>query len=36
MLNYLHGSIEKRASATSTVNTGANFDAVAGRMQVAF
>jgi phosphate-selective porin OprO/OprP len=36
MLNYLHGSIEKQASATSSVNTGANFDAVAGRMQVAF
>jgi phosphate-selective porin OprO/OprP len=36
MLNYLHGTVKKQESATSTVNTGANFDAVAGRMQVAF
>ena len=36
MLNYLHGTIEKQASAVSTVNTGANFDAIAGRMQIAF
>ena len=44
MLNYLHGSIEKQAftiSPTNTsnvtfFNTGANFDAVAGRMRVAF
>jgi phosphate-selective porin OprO/OprP len=36
MLNYLHGTVEKQASAVSTVNTGANFDAIAGRMQIAF
>jgi phosphate-selective porin OprO/OprP len=36
MVNYLHGTIQKQASSVSTVNTGANFDAVAGRMQVAF
>jgi phosphate-selective porin OprO/OprP len=36
MVNYLHGTVEKQESSTSTVNTGANFDAVAGRMQVAF
>ena len=35
-LNYLHGIFEKQASAISTVNVGANFDAVAGRMQIAF
>jgi hypothetical protein len=36
MVNYLHGTIQKQASSVSTVNTGANFDAIAGRMQVAF
>ena len=36
MMNYLHGTVEKQASAVSTVNTGANFDAIAGRMQIAF
>jgi phosphate-selective porin OprO/OprP len=36
MFNYLHGTVAKQASATSAVNTGANFDAVAGRMQIAF
>jgi phosphate-selective porin OprO and OprP len=36
MLNYLHGTIEKQASSVSFVNVGANFDALAGRMQIAF
>jgi phosphate-selective porin OprO/OprP len=35
-LNYLHGIFEKQASAISTVNVGANFDAIAGRMQIVF
>ena len=35
-LNYLHGIFEKQASTLSTVNVGANFDAIAGRMQIAF
>jgi phosphate-selective porin OprO/OprP len=42
-LNYLHGVFEKQTSSTAVVpgvttftNVGANFDAVAGRMQVAF
>ena len=36
MLNYLHGDISKQASATSSVNTGSSFDAVAMRTQFAF
>jgi phosphate-selective porin OprO/OprP len=44
ILNYLHGTFEKQAvtiSATNAnnvtfTNVGANFDAVAGRMQIAF
>jgi len=36
MLDYLHGDISKQASATSAVNTGASFNAVAMRTQVAF
>jgi phosphate-selective porin OprO and OprP len=39
-LNYLHGIFEKQALPTATIpgitNVGANFDAIAGRMQVAF
>jgi phosphate-selective porin OprO/OprP len=43
-LNYLHGSIDKTAFAVNATNAnlvpagnvGANFDAVAGRMQIAF
>jgi phosphate-selective porin OprO/OprP len=43
-LNYLHGSIDKTAFAINAANAnlvpagnvGANFDAVAGRMQIAF
>jgi phosphate-selective porin OprO and OprP len=42
-LNYLHGSFDKQATTTAVVpgmttfvNVGANFDAVAGRMQIAF
>ena len=43
-LNYLHGSIDKTAFAINAANAnlvpagnvGANFDAVAMRMQVAF
>lgn len=36
MLNYLHGDVSKQASATSTVDVGSKFDAVALRTQVAF
>jgi phosphate-selective porin OprO/OprP len=36
MLNYLHGDIAKQNSATSPLDTGAKFDAVAMRTQVAF
>jgi phosphate-selective porin OprO/OprP len=36
MFDYLHGDIAKQASALSTVNTGANFNAFAMRTQVAF
>ncbi|MCG2632386.1 OprO/OprP family phosphate-selective porin [Bradyrhizobium sp. WYCCWR 13023] len=36
MLDYLHGDISKQASATSSVNTGSTFNAVAMRTQVAF
>jgi phosphate-selective porin OprO/OprP len=36
MLDYLHGDISKQASATSGVNTGSSFNAVAMRTQVAF
>ncbi|MDH6258222.1 OprO/OprP family phosphate-selective porin [Bradyrhizobium sp. BR13661] len=36
MLDYLHGEISKQASATSAVNTGSSFNAVAMRTQVAF
>ena len=36
MLNYLHGDISRQASATSGVNAGSHFDAVALRTQVAF
>jgi phosphate-selective porin OprO/OprP len=36
MFDYLHGDIAKQASATSAINTGASFDAVAMRTQVAF
>jgi phosphate-selective porin OprO and OprP len=35
-LNYLHGIFEKQFSALSNANVGANFDAIAGRMQIAF
>jgi phosphate-selective porin OprO/OprP len=35
-LNYLHGTFEKQFSALSNANVGANFDALAGRMQIAF
>jgi phosphate-selective porin OprO/OprP len=35
-LNYFHGIFEKQASAISTANVGANFDAIAGRMQIVF
>ena len=35
-LNYLHGTFEKQFSALSNANVGANFDAIAGRMQVQF
>jgi phosphate-selective porin OprO and OprP len=39
-LNYLHGMFEKQALPTATIpgitNVGANFDAIAGRMQIAF
>jgi phosphate-selective porin OprO and OprP len=39
-LNYLHGIFEKQALPTATIpgitNVGANFDAIAGRMQIAF
>lgn len=36
MLNYLHGDVSKQSSATSTVDVGSQFDAVALRTQVAF
>jgi phosphate-selective porin OprO/OprP len=36
MFNYLHGNITKQASATSTSDVGAKFDAVAMRTQIAF
>src|SRR5262249_34044063 len=36
MFNYLHGTIDKQASAVVTTDTGAKFDAGAMRMQVAF
>jgi phosphate-selective porin OprO/OprP len=36
MLNYLHGIVDKQASAVSTADVGAKFDAVAVRTQVAF
>lgn len=36
MLNYLHGDISRQATATSTINTGSKFDAVAMRTQFAF
>jgi len=36
MFNYLHGTIDKQASATNTADVGAEFDAAAMRMQVAF
>jgi phosphate-selective porin OprO/OprP len=36
MFNYLHGNIDKQASAISTVDAGARFDAAAMRMQIAF
>lgn len=36
MVNYLHGDINKQASATSFSDVGARFDAVAMRTQVAF
>ena len=36
MFNYLHGDIDKQASATNTADVGARFDAGAMRMQVAF
>jgi phosphate-selective porin OprO and OprP len=35
-LNYLHGTFEKQASALLNTNVGANFDAIAGRLQVQF
>jgi phosphate-selective porin OprO and OprP len=39
-LNYLHGIFEKQALPTATIpaitNVGANFDALAGRMQISF
>ncbi len=39
-LNYLHGMFEKSALPTAAIpgitNVGANFDAIAGRMQIAF
>ena len=35
-LNYLHGIFEKQFSTLSNVNVGANFDAIAGRMQIVF
>jgi phosphate-selective porin OprO/OprP len=36
MLNYLHGDIAKQASPTNFADTGAKFDALAMRTQVAF
>jgi phosphate-selective porin OprO/OprP len=36
MLNYLHGTVDKQASAVSAADVGAKFDAVAMRTQVAF
>jgi phosphate-selective porin OprO/OprP len=36
MLNYLHGTVDKQASATSIADVGSQFDAVAMRTQVAF
>jgi phosphate-selective porin OprO/OprP len=36
MFNYLHGDIAKQQSATNATDTGANFDAVAMRTQIAF
>ncbi|MEN3350110.1 MAG: phosphate-selective porin OprO and OprP [Bradyrhizobium sp.] len=36
MLDYLHGNISKQASAISSADVGAKFDAVAVRTQVAF
>ncbi|MBR0798550.1 porin [Bradyrhizobium jicamae] len=36
MLDYLHGTISKQASAISTVDAGSKFDAVALRTQVAW
>jgi phosphate-selective porin OprO/OprP len=36
MLDYLHGNITKQASPTNFTDTGAKFDAVAMRTQVAF
>jgi phosphate-selective porin OprO and OprP len=35
-LNYLHGTFDKQASAILNTNVGANFDAIAGRLQVQF
>jgi phosphate-selective porin OprO/OprP len=36
MFNYLHGDITKQQSATNATDTGANFNAVAMRTQIAF
>jgi phosphate-selective porin OprO and OprP len=36
MLDYLHGTIEKQASPLDVHDTGARFDAVAARTQIAF
>jgi phosphate-selective porin OprO/OprP len=36
MLNYLHGDITKQLSPTNTTDTGAKFDALAMRTQIAF
>lgn len=36
MVNYVHGDIDKQASAVSSSDVGAKFDAVAMRTQVAF
>jgi phosphate-selective porin OprO/OprP len=36
MLDYLHGTVSKQASAVSAADTGSKFDAVALRTQFAF
>ena len=36
MLNYLHGTVDKQQSAVNVSDVGADFDALAMRMQVAF